>query len=257
MKKRIIPILTVFIFLTACGSKNIKDDNLSGQINEPNESLSYDAFDALTDNEPSEYDFAPKGFTTPEGIPSHDFNKAEEISFKADIPFDGEYLFLITVQGDAKAQIQIDSEQLGLDGETIPVTSPDGEYGFWKLLELTAGECTFTAKSSDDRECSLLALIRPVQKLEKLPDTLEGAFPYTYLCTFPENTTLNYTFTRELSNRSLYGAMAVFYNPADKQWKEIIEINNADESKVSGSVRIPPGDIIICFQTSNWHITFE
>lgn len=257
MRKQMILILILCIFLTACGSQKFNDDSPSSQTDTPDKPLSDIAYDALPNNGPSEYDYAPRGFTTPEGIPSHDFSKAGEITFKARIPFDGQYMFLVTAQGDDKAQLQIDSKQLGLEGENIPITGPDGEYGFWKLLDMSAGECTFTAKSLNDYKCSLLALARPVQRLDELPDTLKGPFPYTFLYTFSEPTTLNYTFTRELSNNSVYGAMAVFYNLADKQWKEIIEINDEDETEVSGSVQIPAGDIIICFQISNWNITFE
>lgn len=253
--KKLAPLFGILLLLlTACGRQSSPQTDSSHLQEENTARLQEELSRVLASQETSDYDFSPKGFTTSAGAPFHQFSGRETVAFKSRVSFEGQYLLLFTATGDENAQIQISSDTLGFEDQLVPITA-DGDYGFLTTAELVPGEYTFTAETQGDEGCDLMAFICPLQKLETLPDTLSGDLPAAYLCTFSENTDINYTFYDERDFQKTYGPMAEFYKAGDAAWHETVYMENKTR-EAAGSVNFPAGDFILYFHTSNWHITF-
>ncbi len=254
MKKHIALFGMSILLLAACGREPSPENGSPSFPEENTTRLQEEAARALNSQEASEADFAPRGFVTSEGIPSHKFSGMETVDFKSKVTFEGEYLLLFTATGDERAQIQVSSPALGFANQPVPITSQDG-CGFWTTASLSPGEYTFTAESLGGESCGLIAFICPLQRLESLPESLSGELPAAYVCTFLEDTAINYTFYDQRDIQRTYGPMAEFYLAGDGLWQETLYMeSNAQEA--TGSASVPPGDLILYFHTSNWRIDF-
>lgn len=255
-KCAVLLCLSLALFVSACTGKGASGQDSIDSMEEKEAKLR-EALQEVLDGQTAadDADLAPSAFMTAEGEPGYQFKGQETMEFTNRLSYDGRYFLSFAVWGDDGAQVEINSDALGIKKETVGVTS-DGK-GVWKLLELSAGEYTFTARSLSGGNCSVLAMIGLVEELPELSDTLtvENGFPCTYLCKVPEDISLDYTFLRD-GREDTYGPMAVFYNA--KSHEEIGTISlEAGTSEVKGSIDIPAGDILIRVNTSDWSIAFH
>lgn len=210
----------------------------------------------LVNSDSAEADYAQNAFLSSEGLLLHHLKERNQVEFNKTIYSEGLYCTFIHVAGTEQAQVQLSSDTMEIQNEIVTSTL-DEHSCFWKLMDMSEGEYSFTASSLSDELSYIYANIVLVQKLEELPSTLESNVTSTYLCTIPEEITVNYTFHRE--GTGTYGPIATFYHVEDPDWMGVIDIEEKNKlsKEIKGSITLPAGDVILRFHTSDWSMEFE